>query len=157
MPAKKARKTRKANRQESAKHQQHWKWVIWWKKNNKAKRKTTSKNKASKEIHIQSHNAKQQANASTNNCGIRMCTHDTKCRNETSKKTATLILQLCNENKCYQHQTKTQSTEKSLAKKARKNQYKKNARSHTTFACNPEANLANGAHRGKVPQIIFFK
>ena len=48
---KKTRKTGQANRQESAKHQQCAKINNLMQNKNKAKRKTASKNKASKEIH----------------------------------------------------------------------------------------------------------
>ena len=68
--------------------------VICQKKNNEVKLKTTAKNKSNIQIYIYIQNANKQANELTHNCAMWMCTHDTKCRNETSKKVATLILQL---------------------------------------------------------------
>ena len=50
-------------------------------KNNKTKQKDTTKNKESRQIHIQTQNAKKQSNMLTNYCVITMCTHDIKMQN----------------------------------------------------------------------------
>ena len=43
-------------------------------------------------MHISSNNANKQVNASTNNCVIRMCTCDTKCKSKISKKQCNTLL-----------------------------------------------------------------
>ena len=53
---------------------------------------------------------KNQANKPTRNYKIRLCPHDTKCRNETSKKSASLTFPFHNEKIQEQHATKAQST-----------------------------------------------
>ena len=49
-------------------------------------RETIAKNKASRESHIQSQNAKKNAIKHINNCAQRIPKHCANCKSETSKK-----------------------------------------------------------------------
>ena len=85
-----------------------------------------------------------------------MSQHAEKCRNKMSKKSATIICLLRNENKRYQHRTKNKLTREAVAKNKRKKNHKQTAKKHTTCAFNPELNLVSGVHGEKVSNNNFF-
>ena len=86
-----------------------------------------------------------------------MCTHDTKCRIKISKKSATLICQLCNENKRYQHQTKTQLTAKTVAKKIAKISTNKTQEGTQLSRATPKQTWPTVPTEKKFPKRKLFK
>ena len=65
----------------TCKKEKNKKVSILAKTNNEAVRKTIAKNKASRELHIQSQNAKKNAFKHTNNCAQLISKHCAKCKN----------------------------------------------------------------------------
>ena len=98
----------------SCKKVKHANLINLGEKNNQAQHKKTAKNKASRQIHIQTQKINQQANARTIDFARRISKHATKPKNCPSKMISSLILQILNQKKVYEHKRKSKHKEKTF-------------------------------------------